>query len=89
MNMPFPSREQVEFIRKNYPPGTRVMLNCLARNPERIVTPQTPRGHSQRLDTLKAELDELISQLPVDENRTREVLREITAEMYADIDPSL
>ena len=31
MNMPFPSREQVEFIRKNYPPGTRVMLpwtNC-------------------------------------------------------------
>ena len=28
-----------------------------------------------------------ISQLPVDENRTREVLREIAAEMYADIDP--
>ena len=27
MNMPFPSREQVESIRKNYPPGTRVMLN--------------------------------------------------------------
>ena len=27
MNMSFPSREQVEFIRKNYPPGTRVMLN--------------------------------------------------------------
>ena len=36
MNMPFPSREQVEFIRKNYTPGTRVMLNnmndpCLIR----------------------------------------------------------
>ena len=27
MNMPFPNREQVESIRKNYPPGTRVMLN--------------------------------------------------------------
>ena len=27
MNMPFPSREQVESIRKNYPPGTRVMLD--------------------------------------------------------------
>ena len=27
MNMPFPSREQVESIRKNYPPDTRVMLN--------------------------------------------------------------
>ena len=26
MNMPFPSREQVESIRKNYPPGIRVML---------------------------------------------------------------
>ena len=63
------------------------LLNCLARNPERIVTPQPPRGHSQRLDTLKAELGELISQLPVNENRTREVLREIAAEMYADIDP--
>ena len=63
------------------------LLNCLARNPERIVTPQTPREHSQRLDALKAELEELISQLPVDENRAREVLREIAAEMYADIDP--
>ena len=27
MNMPFPGREQVEAIRKNYPSGTRVMLN--------------------------------------------------------------
>ena len=27
MSMSFPSREQVESIRKNYPPGTRVMLN--------------------------------------------------------------
>lgn len=27
MNMPFPSREQVASIRKNYPSGTRVMLN--------------------------------------------------------------
>ena len=27
MNMSFPSREQVASIRKNYPPGTRVMLN--------------------------------------------------------------
>ena len=63
------------------------LLNCLARNPERIATPQTPRGHSQRLDTLKAELEGLISQLPVDEIRAREVLREIAAEMYADIDP--
>ena len=32
-------------------------------------------------------MEELISQLPVDENRAREVLREIAAEIYADIDP--
>ena len=30
MNMPFPSREQVESTRKNYPPGTRVMLNNIS-----------------------------------------------------------
>ena len=56
-------------------------------NSEQIVTPQTLYTRSQRLDTLKSELEELISQLPVDENRAREVLREIAAEIYADIDP--
>lgn len=63
------------------------LLNCLTMNSEQIVTPQTLYTRSQRLDTLKSELEELISQLPVDENRAREVLREIAAEMYADIDP--
>ena len=63
------------------------LLNCLTQNPERIVTPPIHRAHSQRLDTLKSELEKLISQLPVDENRAREVLREIAAEMYVDIDP--
>lgn len=63
------------------------LLNSLAINPEQIATPKVPKAHSQRLDTLKSELEELISQLPVDENRAREVLQEIAAEMYADIDP--
>ncbi len=63
------------------------LLNCLAKSPERIVTPQIHRAHSQRLDVLKSELEGLIGQLPVDENRAREVLQEIAAEMYADIDP--
>lgn len=63
------------------------LLNNLAMNPERIVTPKIPRVQSQRLDALKSELEGLIGQLPVDENRTREVLQEIAAEMYADIDP--
>ena len=29
MNMPFPSREQVEFTRSSYPPGTRIVLNSM------------------------------------------------------------
>ena len=29
MNRPFPSRQQVELIRQNYPPGTRIVLNCM------------------------------------------------------------
>lgn len=63
------------------------LLNSLAMNPERIITPQIHRAHSQRLDVLKSELEGLIGQLPVDENRAREVLQEIATEMYADIDP--
>ena len=63
------------------------LLNSLAINPEQIAAPNVPKAHSQRLDTLKSELEELISQLPEDENRAREVLQEIAAEMYADIDP--
>lgn len=29
MNMPFPSRGQVEFTRTSYPPGTRIVLYCM------------------------------------------------------------
>lgn len=29
MNMPFPSRSQVEFTRSCYPPGTRIILNSM------------------------------------------------------------
>lgn len=29
MNMSFPSRGQVEFTRSCYPPGTRIVLNCM------------------------------------------------------------
>lgn len=32
MNMPVPSREQVASIRKNYPLGTRVMLNNMSHH---------------------------------------------------------
>ena len=29
MNIPFPSRGQVEFTRVSYPPGTRIVLNSM------------------------------------------------------------
>ena len=29
MNRPFPSRQQVKLTRQNYPPGTRIVLNCM------------------------------------------------------------
>lgn len=63
------------------------LLNSLILNPEQIATPQTPTPRSQRLDTLKSELEELVRALPVDEERARQVLQEIAQEMYADIDP--
>lgn len=34
MNIPFPSREQVESIRKNYPPGTRVKIGLAVYDPK-------------------------------------------------------
>ena len=40
MNMNFPSREQVEFTRKCYPPGTRIMLNGM-NDPYSPVEPGT------------------------------------------------
>lgn len=62
-------------------------INSLIANPEKIATPQTRRPRSQRLEVLQFELDELINQLPVDEERARQVLQEIVVEMYTDIDP--
>lgn len=48
MNMSFPSREQVASIRKNYPPGTRVMLNNM-NDPYSPVEPGT-RGTVRYVD---------------------------------------
>lgn len=63
------------------------LLNTLAVHPEQIATPRASDVQSQRLDMLKAELEDLITQLPVDEERSREVLREIAVAMYETIDP--
>lgn len=63
------------------------LLNSLVADPERIITPETPKPQSRRLEVLQSELEVLISALPVDEERARQVLQEIAAEMYGDTDP--
>lgn len=63
------------------------LLNHLAAHPEQIATPNPPKSPSPRLDALKSELEELISQLPVDEERAWAVLKEAAAAMYEAMDP--
>ena len=63
------------------------LLNHLAAHPEQIATPHPPRAPLQRLNELKSELDELIHQLPVDEERAWEVLQKTVVVMYEAMDP--
>lgn len=48
MNMPFPSRGQVEYTRSCYPPGTRIMLNSM--NDPYAPVPAGTRGTVQYVD---------------------------------------
>ena len=48
MNMPFPSRSQVEFTRSCYPPGTRILLSSMT-DPYAPVEPGT-RGTVRYVD---------------------------------------
>ena len=48
MNIPFPSRGQVEFTRSCYPPGTRIVLNSM-NDPYDPVKPGT-RGTVRYVD---------------------------------------
>ena len=63
------------------------LLNHLAAHPEQIATPDPPKAPPQRLKELKSELDELIRQLPVDEERAWEVLQKTAVAMYEAMDP--
>ena len=63
------------------------LLNKLATAPEQIKTPDAPPAQSDRLRILKTELDDLLARLPVDEERTREKLKEIVVAMYETVDP--
>lgn len=64
-----------------------ISLNHLAAHPEQIATPDPPKAPPQRLKELKSELDELIRQLPVDEERAWEVLQKTAVAMYEAMDP--
>ena len=63
------------------------LLNGLAGKPERIEIPDTPPKEKIRVETLKAELEGLLSMLPVDEKQARLKLMETTVAMYEAIDP--
>lgn len=63
------------------------LLNHLAAHPEQIATPDSPKAPPQRLKELKSELEEMIRQLPVDEERAWAVLQEAAAAMYEAMDP--
>lgn len=63
------------------------LLNTLAGHPERIHKPETPMTQSRRLDMLQSELEDIMLQLPVDEELARKKLIEIAEAMYENIDP--
>jgi len=48
MNVPFPSRGQVEYTRSCYPPGTRIMLNNM--NDPYAPVPAGTRGTVRYVD---------------------------------------
>lgn len=62
------------------------LLNDLTMYPEQITTPRTPNGMTSRIEACKAELEELLRQLPVNEKHAQEKLMEMAAAMYQTID---
>lgn len=62
------------------------LLNDLTVYPEQIITPRTPIGTSNRIEACKAELEELLRQLPVDEKQAQEKLMKLASAMYETID---
>ena len=63
------------------------LLNTLAGNPERIKAPKGQKRPNTRLEILQSELNDMMENLPVDENQARQKLMETTVAMYETIDP--
>jgi len=63
------------------------LLNRLAGKPERIEVPDIPPEGNSRVGLLRAELEELLGMLPVDEKQASSKLIETTVAMYEAVDP--
>lgn len=62
-------------------------MNTLAVNPDLIKIPNDQKPQSKRPIALKTELEDILGQLPVNEEKTRQKLQEIAEAMYETIDP--
>ena len=62
------------------------LLNGLAGKSELIENPEELVKGNLRVETLQAELEELLGMLPVDETQARQKLMETTVAMYEAID---
>lgn len=63
------------------------LMNTLANNPERIETPQIQMKHDPQVEKLQVELETIMNDFPADEKRVVEILQQIAAAMYEEIDP--
>lgn len=63
------------------------LLNTLAGKPALITMPPAPTRVNTELDALQSELQDMMERLPVDEEKAREKLTELTVAMYEAIDP--
>jgi len=63
------------------------LLNSLASDPGRIIIPSRNGSQLTNVTSLKEELEEILEQLPVDEDKSKRKLQEVAAAMYEAIDP--
>ena len=63
------------------------LLNRLAKEPERIQTPERIKIKDNRLAELKSDMEALLMRMPVDEERAMEKLNQIAVAMYSAVDP--
>ena len=63
------------------------LLNSLASDPGKIIAPGEKEGRPAKVALLKDELEELLEQLPVDEDQSRRKLQKVAEAMYEAIDP--